>query len=442
MFRPYLELPRTVYVLCLGTFINRAGTFLLIFLTLYLKEARGLSVEFATFAMGLVGLGGLVAAAVGGHLADTFGRRRVMAFSLFGNAVIMLFFGFLSSKWAIAATLTLFSMISEMYRPAVAAMIADVVEPARRVHAFGLMYVSINLGFTVAPVVGGLLVTHSFHWLFRADAITTFAYFVMLLLAVRETLPARLRKPSIDGGTTPPVGSVDPHIPFLVAARSIVTDRVFFVFLIASLVIAVVFVQSLSTLPLFMKQLGHDATTYGRIIAVNGLMIVCFQVPLTVASARIPRGMTLIVVALLYSLGFGLTGLAVEVWHFVGTVVIWTIAEMLQSPHVSAITSDLAPVELRARYMGAITMCYNAATLIGVPIGGMVFARWGSDVLWSGCAIVGLLSTMLFASIRRKIGVRRLRDLHERNETATTHEREASETFPTVATAEDVPCKP
>src|SRR2546426_5077141 len=132
MLRKYWELPRTVHVLCIGTFVNRAGSFIIPFLALYLNERLGLGERFATRTMGLYGLGAIIASLAGGQLADWIGRRAVMLISLFGGAAAMLFLSRLSSGGAIMATVFALSLIAEMYRPAASAMIGDVVEPLRR----------------------------------------------------------------------------------------------------------------------------------------------------------------------------------------------------------------------------------------------------------------------------------------------------------------------
>src|SRR5258705_2780634 len=97
MLKPYLALPRAIHVLCLGTLVNRAGTFLVPFLTLYLTSSLGLGAAFSTRAMGVFGLGGILASITGGQLADRLGRRRVMLASLLGASTILLFFGRLTS---------------------------------------------------------------------------------------------------------------------------------------------------------------------------------------------------------------------------------------------------------------------------------------------------------------------------------------------------------
>ena len=131
MLKPYFALPRAVHVLCLGTFVNRAGTFLVPFLTLYLTSSLGLGSAFATQAMGLYGFGGIVAALTGGALADRIGRRTVMMISLLGAASLLAFFGRLTSPPAILAAVLAFSFLGEMYRPAASAISASVIAVGR-----------------------------------------------------------------------------------------------------------------------------------------------------------------------------------------------------------------------------------------------------------------------------------------------------------------------
>jgi len=419
MWKPYLELPRPVYVLCLGTFLNRAGTFLLAFLTLYLSQERRLGVQLATLAMGAVGLGGLIAALLGGHLADRFGRRLIMLVSLLGGAAVLLCFGSLTSPWSILTALVVFSLISDMYRPAAAAMIADLVEPQRRAYAYGLMYVSINLGCTVAPIVGGLVAAYSYQWLFWGDALTAILYAVIIAAAIRETRPtgAALRhnvlgaeggsrpltREGVKGGQDSRTSEGAADVSLIAAIQWMLKDRTFVLFALGTLFMAIVFVQCFSTLPLYMAQLGHGPTRYGMVVAINGMMIVCLQLPVTAVITGFPRGTILIVAAVLNAAGFGLVGLATGIGALAVTVVVWTVAELMQSPLMSAIVSDLAPTALRARYMGVLTMCFAGAMVVGGPIGGTVLARLGGTYLWGGCLGVGLISAVLYSMVRREL---------------------------------------
>lgn len=406
MFKHYLNLPRTVHLLCLGALVNRAGTFLVPFLTIYLQEELGLGAGFATRMMGLYGVGALIASGVGGHMADRIGRRIVMLFSLFGSAGFLMIFGSLTSEWSISAAILCFSFVAETYRPAASAMIADVTDPDRRPHAFGLMYVAINLGFAVAAAVGGKMASYSFQWLFWGDALTAALYGVLIVVMIRETLPARREEgtgsseaPAEDRATT----SGKPELGVVAAVKHLISDNTFMLCWFASFFLAIVYMQAMSTFPLYLRDLGFATETYGTVIALNGLLIVVLQLPVTSLLTRRHRGNMVILSAVLIAAGFGATGLAVTAWGFALTVLIWTCGEIVHAPLMSAIVSDLAPTQLRARYMGAYSMSFSMAMMLGAPIGGLVLTRFGGAALWGGCAAVGILSALLYAVVRTRV---------------------------------------
>ncbi len=415
MLKQYLALPRSVHLLCLGSLVNRAGSFVVVFLTLYLQSEMGLGTKFATRAMGLFGLGSIVAALIGGHLADRIGRRAVMLGSFFGGAVILVIFSLVQTGWAIMLLVSIFALLAEMYRPAASAMIADVTTPAQRPHAFALMYVSINLGFAIAPPLGGLLAAHHFQWLFWGDALTAAICGLIILVSIRETLPSRQSPDhaekagrSADGRTPDPkeAGATESsELPFWTAARQIITDLPFVIFSLATFMIGLVFVQALSTFPLHLKGLGFTTDEYGLVIALNGLLIVGLQLPLTPLLSRFHRGKVMVLGATVMALGFGLISLAATLGQFALTVAIWTLGELMMAPFTFAIVSDLAPWRLRGRYMGVCNMSFSGGIMLGAPIGGEILGRpgLGSTCLWLAACSAALAAATLFLSIRNRL---------------------------------------
>jgi len=435
MLRQYLNLPRSIHVLCLGSFINRAGTFVIIFLTLYLQDELDLGVRFATRAMGVFGLGAILGALGGGYLADQIGRRIVMLAALFGGAVLLVVFSFITTPWAIMLTVLIFAIVAEMYRPAASAMIADLTKPSQRSHAFGLMYVSINLGFAVGAFVGGLIANYDFQWLFWGDALTTAIYGIIIFAAIRETLPVRAsgvhglgtmashdeaagshvddadaknagaRIPSRTSSPQESPPAEAPAIPLRAAARHIMTDTPFIIFCLGTFLAALVFMQAMSTFPLYMKWFGFSPGEYGMVIALNGILIVCLQLPLTTLFNRYNRAFVVVVGAILQATGFGLICWAVSLWHFALTVVLSTVGEMMMAPYSPAIVSDLAPTRLRARYMGVFTMSFSSSMMFSAPIGGEILNHpgLGGQWLWRGSFVVGIVAAGLYFSVRRHI---------------------------------------
>jgi len=425
MLAPYLRLPNAVKLLALGILINRAGTMVIPFLTMYLSQRLELDDSVATLPVGAYGLGAILAALAGGHLADTVGRRPVMLFALFGGAAVLLMLFTLTSIWAIVPCVFIFALVAEMYRPAGSAMIADLVPPAERPYAYTLTYIAINLGFAIGPAVAGLLVKWSYGLLFVIDAGTTSAYGLLIVLFIRETLPRRRPVPhsaaaasgdapnaALDTAQPEPAGaqhsapSDDERVPLVRALCTMAQDRAFMVFSLATLAMAFVYHQAMSTFPLFLARLGIPAWEYGPLIALNGMLIVIFQVPLSTWLTRYHRGRVVALGAAVTAVGFGLNGVLHTVPMFGAAIAVWTLGEMMQTVFMLAIVADLAPPALRARYMGVISICHGLGMAVGAPLGGAVLERFGGGALWSGCAAFGAAAALLYFVVSREARVR------------------------------------
>ncbi len=334
-----------------------------------------------------------------------------MVISLLGGAVILVIFGFLSAPWMILVAILAFALISEMYRPAASAMIADVTESVQRARAFALMYVAINLGFAVAAAVGGILAEASFQWLFWGDALTAAAFGLLILLTITETMPHRAGQAapapaeSLErrADTAAYAGENPSDATLVAAARHILTDGVFLVFCCATFILAVMYMQSFTTFPIYLGERGIGARTYGLIMSLNGALIVLMQLPITSLVPRYHRGWMITLSAIITGAGFALFGVAAAPWHYALAVMVWTMGEMMGSPLSSAIVSDLAPQRFRARYMGVFTMSFSSSMIVGAPLGGLILRELGGGWLWVSCGFLGLASALAFASVRSRL---------------------------------------
>jgi MFS family permease len=432
--RCYTQLPATVHVLCLGSLLNRAGSFVMIFLSIYVADQLDLGKQFATRCVGMVGLGSVISSLMGGQLADQFGRRRTMLTALFGGAVVLVAMSQLSTAAAFLISALLFAVVMEMYRPACAAMIGDVSTVEQRPYAFGLMYIAINLGFAMAPPIGGFLAEVDVRWLFWGDAITTAGFGLIVLFFVSETRPRRLpgnhaaaeSLPSPVMGLEDVPGTAfevpedavstspgrfhiahevddDADVPVWTAVRHIASDTTFLLYCFSNLLTCIVFMQSFSTLPLHLTDRGYSEFDYGAMISVNGIMIVVLQLPMTHLLNRFNRVAMILVGECFIAIGFGLTAFANSTVMFVTTIILWTCGEIIQAPFKQSIVADLAPANLRARYMGVFTMSYSLALMIGAPLGGEVLVRMGAQWLWFGCFFVVSTAILLYMLIYRRV---------------------------------------
>lgn len=396
--RQYRQLPAAVHILCAGTLISRMGAFFGVFLTIYVSQELGYGVTFATQCIGFFGLGGIAAALLGGQLADSLGRRPVMLFSLTGGAAILCGIGSIENRWLLRCSLFSLSLVAEMFRPAAAAMIGDVVDSSRRPHAFSLMYIAANLGFAVAPPLGGWLSgAFSFQTLFLADAATTLVFALLVLKFLPETSSHR-RRPATDESPAAarPITTTE-------AVRYLLSDHRFLIYCAGTLLISLVFIQSISTLPLYLLSLGLSRAEFGLLIGMNGFLIALFQLPVTQWLNRFQRISVIMAGELLIGIGFGLTALAATRFLILGTIIVWTTGEIMQAGFKNALAADLAPSSIRGRYMGLFSMSHAVGICIGPPCGGLILESCGPQALWGSCLIVSLLAVLLYATVFRQL---------------------------------------
>ncbi|HZI11280.1 MAG TPA: MFS transporter [Myxococcus sp.] len=388
-------LPRTYWVLWTGSLINRLGSFVVPFLALYLTRERGFSVEQAGLVASLHGAGAVIAAPLGGTLADRVGRRLTLAGGLWLGAGGMLFLGFARTPgWIAVAAFTL-GILGELYRPAVSAAVADVVPPRDRARAYGLLYWVVNLGFAIALPMAGLMVRFGYQFLFIADAITTFVYGCVIWLLVPETRPAR---PATEAGGAEPRTAVGGLLaPF--------RDPVFLAFGLPIFVVALMFFQGQMALPLDLGRRGFTEAQFGLVLGVNGVLIVVLQ-PFTGRWVTRPRRSTMLALAaVLTGLGFGMHALSDSMALAALAVTVWTLGEIAQAPVAPTVVADLAPPELRGSYQGAYHMLWGLAASAAPALGGQVLGRAGATTLWLSCLVMGVAAAgwhLAIAGARRR----------------------------------------
>ena len=373
------------WILLGGTFINRFGTFVIPFLVLYLTR-RGYSITQAGLGIGAYGAGHVFASLLGGHLADRIGRRNTIVTSMFGSAAAMLALSQARSLPAILAVACLAGTMAEMYRPASHALLVDLVGTSHSVFAFGMYRFAVNLAFAAGPATAGFLADRSFLYLFVGDAATSIVYGLIALFALPHGLRSDMKGERV--GEAMRIASKNAPFLFLLAATFLLT---------------LVDFQLTSTFALHVKSVGLPPRVYGLLVSENGLLIIFFELWITMFVQRFPPQPVIALGYLLAGFGFALTGIARTIPALAATVVIWTFGEMFSSPMVVSFVAQIAPEQYRGRYMGLLTVAWSFGMLFGPPIGTLIFAR-NPAVLWAGCGVLGVTSaSLLLANRGRKI---------------------------------------
>jgi MFS family permease len=360
-----------------GAFVSALATFVFLFLAVYLT-ARGFDPQRVGSTVAAFGLGSLAAGPIGGTLADRIGRRPTLLGALIASATFAAFIGFVRAPALIAIGVFAFGLAATSVFPAVSAMVADVVAEPDRPRAFGMLYWANNIGVSLSAVVGGAIGERSWTALFLADAATTLLFAAIVRWRVAETRPA--------GAVRGPAAASQPERGW----GAVVADRGFVAFIGVWVAFLVVFFQFQVAAPIAMSRAGLTPARIGRVLAVNGLLIGALQpFAARVFGGRDP-GRVLALGAVLVGGGYAAYALCDTTASYAAATAVWTLGEIMTMPVAVALVAELAPVDLRGRYIGAYSLAFGAGQTLAPLVGGSALALAGADALFTGCLVVCL----------------------------------------------------
>lgn len=369
-------LPRSLWVLYLGAFVNRFGTFVYPFLALYLTRG-GYSAAQAGIVVTAYGIGSIASSTLGGILADSVGPRATIVASMGASAATMLALSQARGLTALTLLAGLAGVTGDLYRPAGKALIAALAPAPHRVAAYALSRFAVNLGVAVGPVFAGILANQAFGLLFIGDAVTSLAFGVLALVALPRRTSHSIEPKSAEAGR-----------------RGILRDRAFLRLLAACILIGFVYFQAYSTFALQVRASGLSAAVYGALLSLNGLLIIMLELPLTTITQRLPVRPTIATGLLLIGLGFSVNAIARTVPLLGLSVLLWTVGEMVHSPILSAYIAALAPSRLIGRYQGLYGLAWGSGLLLAPAVGIALFS-WRPSVLWLLCGVLGIIAAAL-----------------------------------------------
>jgi MFS family permease len=368
-------LPRNVWLLSLIVLINRSGSMVLFFMTLYLTKELNFSVTEAGQMISVYGLGAMGGAVLGGWLTDKIGTAKVQALSLFISGVGFILLNYFETAIEIAIFLFLIAAVHESFRPANASALAIAAPPEKRARAFALNRLAINLGVTIGPAVGGLLATINYDFLFWADGITCIAASVFVIYFFNNT--SEFRK------TTTTVNLKIGISPF--------KDVPYLFMLFLLLIMGTVFVQIFNAYPLYLKSsamLNEDSI--GLLIALNALLVVLIEMPIVHKVEGSGQLKLMALGALLFFGGFAIMPFSNAYLYIAATVIIWSLGEILVFPFASSFVANRADESNRGKYMGLFTFSFALSFVIGPTAGTLVYENFGPEKLWYACGILGI----------------------------------------------------
>src|SRR5882724_2291382 len=305
-------LPGVFWTVWWGLVINRLASFVLAFLSIYLVRERGFSPSQAGRVLALYGAGMTISGPLGGLLADRIGRRSTMLLALLLGASAVGGLAFARDPVMLAALAFLCAAAGELYRPAMSAAVADVVAPADRARAYGLVYWAVNFALSVGLFLGGLEAEKSMTALFLADAASSIAAAVIIFFTVPETRPSGLV-----------------HEAALRGLGKVFSDGPYVSFLLLHLAALAVFTQWQLALPLDMAAHGSGPAAYAFLMALNCGGVVLLQPILSPRLRQFDAARLLALSVLLFGAGFGVNAIGGGVAVYAVGTSLWTVGEVI-----------------------------------------------------------------------------------------------------------------
>lgn len=369
-------LPGTFWYLWTGMLITRAGGFVVLFLSLYLTDARGAGPALAGLLLGAYGVGGMAGSLLSGALTDRWGRRRTLITAYLAMVVTLLGLAFTTPLPAIGALVGVLGLTQSMPGPALIAAMVDVVPEDDRPRAFNLEYWALNLGTVIASFLAGQLAEVSYTALFLVDAAATALALALVAWKVPET--SGPRRPDAGGE----------------GFARVAADRHFMAFVGLTVLFAVVVTQAPTIMPIAMSRDGLSPSAYGQVVALGGLLIIAGQLFVPRLIAGHVKHRVLALATALAALGYGALAFADHLWFYLLASVAWIAGQMLAAPPNAQINAELAPPAMRGRYQSVFYLTFPAAAFLAPAAGGFTLEHLG-DAHWLIVGAVGLAAALL-----------------------------------------------
>jgi MFS family permease len=381
----FYRFERGVWVVAVMQFFTTIGfSICMPFLSLYLYQDRGLSMTLVGTILLAGGLCAAVSQALGGTLSDRFGRRPILLaavlagiFLYSGLAVLI---GISAPVWAIAVVYIAARSMLITTRPVISAMVADCTSKDKLTEAYGILRIGANIGWAAGPAIGGYMATFlPYAWLFGVPVITCGIVSLIIFFFVRESSQVVNTK----AGLRNMLPTAD--------------DRAFLVFVAVSLLLFIVMGQMGSTLSIFaVDMVGFSTAQYGLILALNGLIVILFQYPMTLALRRLAKFRALILGCLLYGFGYLSLGWITQFGWVLGAMAVITTGEIIHSPVTLSVIGEVCPQDQRGRYMGLFGLSETVGIAMGPLVGGVLLDAFPSDLrlVWAPIGLLAFIAAL------------------------------------------------
>lgn len=394
----FREFPSRFWLVVVASFIDGIGSTLLFpFFALYITKKFNVGMTEAGIVLGLFSLFGLLGGMVGGALTDKLGRKNLIIFGLVFSALSTLTLGFVNDLRVLYPLAVLIGSLSNIAGPAQNAMVADILPEEQRQEGFGVLRVAGNLAWIIGPTIGGLVANQSFFALFVIDSVVSCIVAAFFYRLIPETMPEAHE-------TSKPQSVLHTFIGY----RQVVRDLAFMAFLLASILMLVVYQQAYSSLSVFLRDYHNVSTQgYGFLLTSSAIVVVLFQFWVSRLIKSRPPFLMMAFGTLFYMIGFGMFGFVSAYYLFVTAIVVITTGEMIVVPTSQALAANFAPEDMRGRYMAVYGLSWALPSTLGPAAAGYVLDNFNPNLLWYIGGILCAVAAFFFYLLHLRLGTQK-----------------------------------
>lgn len=374
---------REIWILTIITYINRAGTMVLPFLSKYLKEDLHFSYSEVGSIIAFCGVGSMIGSWLGGKLSDTIGFYRIMIFSLLTTGILLFFLEFVTTFYGLCIAMFIIFIIADMFRPAMFVSLGVYAKPENRTRALTLVRLAVNLGFATGPALGGLIIMYiGYRGLFWADGSTCIIAILIFWILVKEK--------KVELHTSQKEADEQ-------ASKSVFKDKPFWIFQLTCIIVGILFFQLFNTIPLYESVQFHlTEFQTGLLLTLNGLIIFIFEMPIVsyVERKNIDKIKITLIGSFLMAISMFL--LLINFWAGIMLVMIvfMTFGEIFSFPFSNSVAVSRAPKGHIGRYMAVYTMSFGAAQILSSKIGMQIVQYYGFSSNWIFMGCLGIVGSV------------------------------------------------
>lgn len=386
--KAYEGISPQIWVLAISMFINRVGSMVLVYMSVYLTKEKHFSIPEAGYIMAMFGIGSLGGALIGGKLVDKIGFYPVLIGSLFLSGLMLFGLGQMESFWLIGLFTFLVTFFGDAFRPANTTSISYYASPETYTQSIALNRLAMNLGFMLGPFIGGILATMNYHFLFWADGITCIFSAIFIFIILKKPVPktSEFKKASIENEI-----KTSPY-----------TDKIYLAFLFFTCLYAIAFFQMMTILPLYFTQIYQlKENQTGMLMGMNGLGVAVIEMFLIYYIKNrwsqfkfIALGVFMLAIGILILIPFH------SIFILVLSIVIITFSEMFAMPFMSTYAINKAPKASMGEYMGLYSISWSLAIIISPLMSTNIIHSFGFNALWISLSGLCLISFLGFRYIK------------------------------------------